>query len=83
MLTVSAVRDPDDAAFPRIPKHMDVHSYRREYAQALYLYYAPARSLPPAQGRLKRSDYDRQAAERVSVALGHRRLDVVLRHYIR
>ena len=83
VLAVSADRDPDEAVFPRIPKHMDVHSYRREYAQALYLHYAPGRSLLPTTGRLKPSDYDRRAAERVSVALGHRRVDVVTRHYLR
>jgi integrase len=83
VLAIAADRDPEELVFARIPKHMDVHSYRREYAQALYLYCAPGRSLPKALGRLKRSDYDRDAAERVSRALGHRRADVVLRHYIR
>jgi len=75
--------DPETLVFTRIPKHLDVHSYRREYAQALYLYYAPGRGLPPAQGRLKPRDYDRDAAQRVSWALGHNRIDVVIRHYIR
>lgn len=83
VLAVVADHDPEALVFPRIPKHIDVHSYRREYAQALYLQYAPGRSLPPMTGRLKRSDYDRAAAERVSAALGHRRVDVVLRHYLR
>ena len=83
VLAMREGRDPDALVFARTPKHFDVHSYRREFAQALYLQYAPGRSLPPATGRLKRSDYDRQAAERVSHALGHRRGDVVLRHYIR
>jgi integrase len=73
----------DAPVFERIPRHLDVHSYRREYAQALYLHYAPGRSLPPATGRLKPSDYDRDAVQRVSWALGHRRIDVVLRHYLR
>ena len=76
-------RDPGELVFSSIPKHFDEHSYRREYAQALYLQYAPGWTLPPAQGRLKRKDYDREAAERVSKALGHRRADVVLRHYLR
>ena len=80
---VSIGRDPDEVAFLRIPKHMDVHGYRREYAQALYLQYAPGRSLPPPAGRLKRGDYDVEAVLRVSQALGHRRKDVVLRHYLR
>jgi integrase len=75
--------DPEALVFTRIPKHLDVHSYRREYAQALYLYYAPDRGLPPVQGRLKPRDYDREAAQRVSWALGHNRIDVVIRHYIR
>ncbi len=83
VLAVRVGRDPNEAAFPRIPKHLDVHSYRRAYAQALYLSYAPGRTLPPAQGRLKRSDYDRDAAEQVSHALGHRRVDVATRHYLR
>jgi integrase len=83
VLAVSIGRDPEAHVFERIPKHLDVHSYRRGFAQALYLHFVPGRSLPPAQGRLKRSDYDRDAAERVSHALGHRRIDVVLRHYLR
>ncbi|MFL5654091.1 MAG: integrase [Ktedonobacteraceae bacterium] len=83
VLIVKGGRSPDELVFTRIPKHLDVHGYRREYAQALYLYHAPGRSLPPVHGRLKHSDYDRDAAERVSHALGHRRIDVVTRHYLR
>lgn len=76
-------RDPGERVFARIPKHLDVHSYRRAFAQAMYLYYALGRNLPSAEGRLTRSDYDRAAAERVTWALGHSRIDVVLNHYIR
>ena len=83
VLAMQEGRDPEELVFPRIPKHFDEHSYRREYAQALYLQYAPGRSLPPATGRLKPSDYDRAAAARVSAALGHRRVDVATRHYLR
>ncbi|MBO0795978.1 MAG: site-specific integrase, partial [Ktedonobacteraceae bacterium] len=83
VLTLVAGRNPDSLMFERIPKHMDVHSYRRDYAQALYQQHAPGRTLPPATGRLQRGDYDRDAAERVTWALGHRRIDVVLRHYLR
>jgi integrase len=83
VLAMSGGRDPDALVFERIPKHFDVHSYRREFAQSLYLQYAPGRSLPPATGRLKRSDYDRDAAERVSAALGHRRVEVATRSYLR
>ena len=83
VLTMKEDRSNDVSVFERIPRHLDVHSYRRGYAQALYLHYAPGRSLPPATGRLKPSDYDRSAAQRVSWALGHQRIDVVLRHYLR
>lgn len=76
-------RADEEKVFPRIPKHLDVHSVRREFAQALYLHHAPGRALPPAEGRLRPKDYDRNAAERVTWALGHNRIDVVLRHYIR
>jgi integrase len=75
--------DPESLVFTRIPKHLDIHSYRREYAKALYLQYALGRDLPPATGRLRPSQYGRQAAQRVSWALGHNRVDVVLRHYLR
>jgi integrase len=83
VLAMSEGRDPDALVFARIPKHFDVHDLRRQYAQSLYLQYAAGRTLPPSQGRLKRKDYDRAAAECVSEALGHRRVDVVLRHYMR
>lgn len=83
VLALVAGSDPEALVFERLPKHMDVHSYRRDYAQALYLQYAPGRSLPPATGRLKRGVYDGEAVLLVSQALGHRRKDVVLRHYLR
>ena len=83
VLQVTQGRDPESLVFDHIPKALRVHAIRREYAQALYLHYAPGRDLPSTTGRLKRSEYDRDAVERVSWALGHNRIDVVLRHYIR
>jgi len=83
VLQVTQGRDPEALVFDHIPKALCVHALRREYAQALYLHYAPGRELPPVQGRLKPSQYDRDAAERVSWALGHNRIDVVIRHYLR
>jgi integrase len=83
VLSMKVGRASDDLVFPRIPKHLDVHGYRREYAQALYLYHALGRALPLPTGRLRAADYDRSAAQRVTEALGHHRIDVVLRHYIR
>jgi hypothetical protein len=76
-------RDPNDHVIAHLPKNMDIHSYRREYAQSLYLLLARNRTLPLPQGRLKPSDYDRSAALLVSEQLGHHRIDVMLRHYLR
>jgi integrase len=83
VLAVIQGKEADAFVFPHLPKHLDVHSYRRGYAQALYLHHAPGRSLPKATGRLQPGDYDRHAILLVSQALGHNRLDVVLRHYLR
>ncbi len=76
-------RELQEKAIPWLPVRLDVHSLRREYAQALYRHYAPGRELPSPTGRLKPTDYDEVAASKVSNALGHTRLDVVLTHYLR
>jgi integrase len=83
ILALVAGRKPEERVFDHIPKHMDVHALRREYAQALYLYHASKDELPPGTGRLRHADYDLHAAQRVSWALGHNRIDVVMRHYLR
>ena len=83
VLTVVRGRAPHEKVFEHIPRHMDVHSYRRDSAQHRYLQQAPGRALPPPEGRLRHADYDPVAAQQVSRALGHNRLDVVLRHYLR
>lgn len=83
VINAIADRNPDERVFARIAKNLDIHNLRRTYAQALYLHYAPGWTLPPATGRLKRDSYNREAVARVSQALGHNRLDVVLRHYLR
>lgn len=83
ILALITGRQPDERVFERIPQHLDVHALRREYAQALYLFHAPGRELPPRDGRLGRVDYELHAVQRVSWALGHNRVDVVLRHYLR
>ncbi len=83
VLAMKDGRAADEKVYLRIPKHLDVHSYRREYAQALYLSYAPGWALPPPAGRLKPSDYNEEAVQAVSRALGHNRKYVVLRHYLR
>jgi integrase len=85
VLAVVQGRDPEERIFDRLPSAADIHSYRREYAQALYHHFAPNwPPLPSARERkLKPSDYNRTAALQVSEALGHSRLEVVLRDYLR
>lgn len=83
VLLLKKDRREQELVFPRIPQHLDVHSYRRAFAQALYLYHAPGRTLPPLTGKLRKADYDRDAAKKVTYALGHNRVDVVLNHYLR
>ncbi len=83
VLAVVRGRAPHEKVFDHIPRHMDVHSYRRDSAQQRYLQQAPDQALPPTEGRLRRDDYDPAATQQVSWALGHNRLDVVLRHYLR
>jgi integrase len=75
-------RSPEELLFPRIPGALDVHACRRAYAQALYRAVS-GRELPDPRGRLRPGSYDPEGVEIVSWALGHRRLDVVLRHYLR
>lgn len=74
--------DPKELVFPRVPSRIHAQAHRRTYAQAYYKHLS-GRELPPAQGRLKRSDYDEAAVLKVSRALGHNRKDIVLRNYLR
>jgi integrase len=83
VLAIVQGRAPHEKVFDHIPGHMDVHSYRRDSAQRRYLQHAPEQALPPVEGRLRRDDYDPAAAQQVSWALGHNRLGVVLRHFLR
>ena len=83
VLDLVAGRKPDELVLRKVPD-TDIHGLRRVYAQALYKQYSPtAPQIPPISQRLRPKDYDKQAALRVSRALGHNRLDVVLRNYLR
>ena len=75
-------RRDEEKVFPRLPKRLDVHAYRRAYAQALYQSLS-GRPLPPSQGRLPQGILDEEAVLVVSRALGHNRRDVVLTSYLR
>lgn len=64
----------DMKVWPSVPGHMDVHGYRREYAQAFY-------------AQVNRSPYvkyhpNHKTLMVVSNALGHSREDVVIRNYL-
>jgi hypothetical protein len=75
-------RDADVHVFSRISSLLDIHSYRRKYAQDLYEHVS-GKPLPPLEGRLQSAELDHQAALYVSRCLGHNRVDIIFGHYIR
>ncbi len=75
-------RLPDEHVFSRISGLLDIHSYRRKFAQDLYEHWS-GRPLPPLEGRLQSKDLDRDVALKVSRCLGHNRIDIIFGHYIR
>lgn len=82
ILAVVEGRSHDAPVFSRLPSNMDIHSYRRRFAQELYEYLS-GRALPPQEGRLQSRDLDQDAALVVSRCLGHNRIDIIFTHYIR
>jgi integrase len=84
VLRMKAGREENERVFPRIPRHMDVHSVRRTFAQNRYRRHASNHKLPPSEkDRLSSKDYDRSAAQQVTEALGHHRRSIVLNNYLR
>jgi NACHT domain len=81
MRAVIEGREPEEHVFDHIPTAMDVQSYRRGSAQSRYQHHTQQRPLPPAQGRLKPTDYDADAAKKVSNVLDHQRKSIVLTHF--
>lgn len=79
---VVRTRPADACIFPRIPVRLDVHSYRRWYAQQLYAD-GGRYPLPSPLGRLAAGSIDLDRARYVAQALGHARSDIVVRHYLR
>ena len=75
--------------FEKIPNGADIHSYRADYATAVYMMHArPLKSLPREELYCCRKDrkgvwFDRKAMLQASRALGHNRVCVVGEHYIR
>lgn len=80
--SVIADKAPEAHVFDRISSLLDIHSYRRQFAQDLYEYLS-GRPLPPQEGRLQADDFDKKVALSVSQCLGHNRIDVIFQHYIR
>ena len=72
-----------------IPAAMDCHSYRSDYAVAIYKEHArPLDQCGRGEIYYCRGDecgvrYDKTAMQVTSKALGHNRLDVIARHYLR
>ncbi len=73
-VTADALARGDIRVWANVPGHMDVHSYRREYAQAMYVQIAGSEYVPYHP--------DHNALMVVSEALGHSREDVVVRNYL-
>lgn len=84
--------------FDKVPLAADIHSYRADYATAIYNAHArPIEELKcnlgikggntgdvyVCRGDLKGVVYDRKAMEVASNALGHNRISVIAAHYIR
>ena len=82
VLAVKEGRPEHALVFDRLPSAMDIHAYRRRFAQELYEHLS-GRALPPSAGRLRSPDFDEKAAEYVTKCLGHNRIDVIFGHYIR
>lgn len=84
---VERIKSSEGLVWEKIPSHMDVHSYRSEYATAIYR--AHAREDIPKEDRYycredrKGTIMDKPAMLEASQALGHNRIDVVAGHYIR
>ena len=75
-------RSPDEHVFTKMSSNLDIHSYRRKFAQELYEHLS-GKPLPPLKGRLQSANLDRDAALYVSRCLGHNRIDIIFGHYIR
>jgi integrase len=82
VLDAVAGKAPEAHVFERISSLLDIHSYRRRFAQDLYEHIS-GKPLPPLKGRLHSADLDKDAASYVSRCLGHNRIDIIFGSYIR
>lgn len=78
----------DGKVFEKIPSGADIHSYRRDYATAIYQQHArPLEQLTAKEKYYCRGDqngevFDRAAMRIASNALGHGRITVIAGHYL-
>lgn len=78
----------DGRVWPHVPGSADIHSYRADYCQRIYLQHArPADQIPSTDKYYCRGDrkgviLDRKAMLIASQALGHNRIDVIASHYL-
>ena len=79
----------DNRAWDRVPHNADIHSYRSDYATAIYkaaerpLETLEHKDLYICRGDLAGRVYDRQAMLQASEALGHSRVEVIAGNYLR
>lgn len=91
-------KDPEDRIFEKIHSGADIHSYRREYAQALYqelLKHPQLKQQLQEAYRLtatekeyicrdgSRERYDKDSMSIVSQSLGHNRADTTIKSYVK
>ncbi len=76
-------RAPGERIFPhKVDSRLNPQAQRRQYAQDFYRLLS-SRELPPRDRRLRKSDYDKDAVLEVSEYLGHSRIDIILKSYLR
>ena len=81
-----AENNPNGKVFPKIPNAMDVHGYRRVYADTYYRMIA-RNGIPRSDRYICRKDkagivYVKNAMLTVSRSLGHNRIDVIAQSYL-
>ena len=78
----------DRKVFPSLPSTYDNHHYRAEYAKRIYNHFARPKDAIPREDRyicrgdMKGVILDRKALEKVSLCLGHNRIDTSIAHYL-
>lgn len=78
----------DNRVWPHVPGSADIHSYRADYCQRVYLQHAKSVDQIPStdryycRGDRKGIVLDRAAMLIASQALGHNRIDVIASHYL-